>query len=335
MLYVTTRSDRDAYTAHKVLRESIAPDGGLYLPMRFPKYEASELQRISELGFSSAVAELLNAFFVCNLTGWDVEFSVGRNAVKLVTMKHRITVAELWHNTTASYNNLLLDLYNSITGSKDAKPPSDWFIIAVRIAVLFGIYSEMCKQEVIDCGGSIDISVPANSFAVPIAAHYARYMGLPISTIVCTCNNSTVWDFLQLGELSTASVDSGTLSRFERLLSNRFSQRDLLSFLNTVNSGKSFALCEEKLPTLNQGYFCIVVSDTRADQSINSIFRSTQYIADPECAICIAGLRDYRAKTGVSRPTVIFSDVSPLESSSDIERATGISALKLQEYLNH
>ena len=53
MLYVTTRNNRDAYTAQRVLRENRGPDGGLYVPFREPVFsreEIDELRRMLEEG---------------------------------------------------------------------------------------------------------------------------------------------------------------------------------------------------------------------------------------------------------------------------------------------
>ena len=38
MLYVTTRNNRDAFTAQRVLTENRGPEGGLFLPFREPLF---------------------------------------------------------------------------------------------------------------------------------------------------------------------------------------------------------------------------------------------------------------------------------------------------------
>ena len=54
MLYVTTRDSRDAYTANRALSENRGPEGGFYVPMRLPHFEAEELK-----GFLTFVKESL------------------------------------------------------------------------------------------------------------------------------------------------------------------------------------------------------------------------------------------------------------------------------------
>ena len=38
MLYVTTRNNRDAYTARRALTENRGPDGGFFVPFREPVF---------------------------------------------------------------------------------------------------------------------------------------------------------------------------------------------------------------------------------------------------------------------------------------------------------
>ena len=60
MLYVTTRNNRDAYTAQRVLRENRGPDGGLYVPFREPVFSREEIDALKEKSFHQCVAEVLN-----------------------------------------------------------------------------------------------------------------------------------------------------------------------------------------------------------------------------------------------------------------------------------
>lgn len=63
MLYVTTRNNRDAYTAQRVLRENRGPDGGLYVPFREPVFSWEEIDALKEKSFHQCVAEVLNRLF--------------------------------------------------------------------------------------------------------------------------------------------------------------------------------------------------------------------------------------------------------------------------------
>ena len=61
MLYVSTRNDRDVFTANRALRENRCTVGGHYLPFRQPKFSEAELDVLLEQqkDLSSAIDQLL------------------------------------------------------------------------------------------------------------------------------------------------------------------------------------------------------------------------------------------------------------------------------------
>ena len=72
MLYATTRSDHDTFTSERALKESRAPDGGLYVPMRQVSYTPDELANLLEQSVSGIIAAIMNRFFSCKQTERDV-----------------------------------------------------------------------------------------------------------------------------------------------------------------------------------------------------------------------------------------------------------------------
>lgn len=333
MLYVTTRGNKDAYTSHRALHEDLAPDGGRFVPFRLPHYSAEEILALRTKTFGQAVAELLNVFFSCQLTGWDVDFCVGRNAARLVTMNLRITVAELWHNPSANYNYIVESLYRKIksTGSGAAV---DWARIAVRIAVLFGLYADMLQLEMTSYDQTVDISVPVEDFSAPMAAWYARSMGLPIGTIICTCEeNCPVWDLIHRGTFNTAAVNSATQLGIERLVESAFGSDEVQVYREKCKNGQTYVVDEDLLGSLKNNIFCAVAGEKRSETTINSVFRNNSYIIDPMTSLCYSGLQDYRSRTGSNRITLLLAERTPLDYTSQISAATGIPDTKLIDYI--
>ena len=103
MLYMTTRDRFDAHTIAASLQSDCGPDGGRYVPFKMPAYTADEIAQLGEKGFGQCVADVLNLFFCVNLSGWDVECSVGRNICNIAPINHKVLVAELWNNPQWSY----------------------------------------------------------------------------------------------------------------------------------------------------------------------------------------------------------------------------------------
>ena len=63
MLYITTRDNKDTFTAHRALTEAYAPDGGGFVPFRLPTYAPDEIATLKEKNFGTIVAEILNSIF--------------------------------------------------------------------------------------------------------------------------------------------------------------------------------------------------------------------------------------------------------------------------------
>ena len=328
MLYITTRGNKDAFTAYRALMENSAPDGGQYIPFVMPVYDANEISTLVSKSFGQIVAELLCRFFSVKISGWDVEFAIGRNASKVVAMNHRIAIAELWHNPEGKFSYLVDSLYKKICGVYNpADKPSSWTEIAIRIAVLFGLYGELLRSGVIDLEQVLDVSVPAGDFSAVMSAWYARKIGLPIGKIICTCDeNSGLWDFINRGVFTVSRNNAALVPGVERLIYGTFGFDEANLFSTKCSEKRSFTLDEEEqLPQLNEGLFCVVAGASRGESIVNSVYRSNNYIIDPETALCYGGIQDYRAKIGDSKLTLLLAGRTPMDYASVITSATGLT----------
>ncbi len=334
MLYITTRNDRDSYTAHKALHADFAQDGGLFVPFHLPVYSADEIALLKEKTFGETVTGVMNLFFSSRLAPWDLDFSVGRNITRIVPMNHRIVIAELWHNLEGNFSYVEKVLQNAIVADGTAVP-GNWLQICVRMAALVGLYGELLKNETVMSGQYIDISVPNDGLKTLMAAWYCRRMGLPIHTIICCCEETgNLWDFIHRGVVSPLLLSSSLQLGVERLIHAALGCEEALRFSECCVDKKVYSVDEEKLPALNKGLFCTVAGGDRALNTINSVFRSNACIIDPDAALCYSGLQDYRAKTGESGLTLLLSERTPVDFAKDICNATGLSQEKLHSIVS-
>ena len=249
MLYVTTRNEHNAYTAHRAIHTPKGTDGGEFVPFRMPEFTPEEIAALQETSFGQCVADMLNRFFSCGITGWDVEVVAGRHAAKLKTLPHRVTVAELWHNVDGSYDHLEAVLARRIIGDGDA--PNGWVRIVIRLSVLTGLYGMMLREGYITNNQVFDVAVPTGDFTMVMAVWYLRRMGLPVANIICCCNdNSAVWDLLRHGEMKTVSmlkhtvtplVDASIPDQLERLVSATLGTKEACRYHEVLNDGKVYA----------------------------------------------------------------------------------------------
>ena len=252
-----------------------------------------------------------------------------------MTMNHRIVIAELWHNPRAAFSYIVESIYKKIKQTDEVKEtPTDWVQIAVRIAVIFGIYSQMLREDILQFGQCVDFSVYNDDFTTPIAVWYSRKMGLPVNMIICTSEEeSNIWDFVHRGVFASAAANEELLLGLERLVQGTIGECEVEKFTASVQKGKVYSVDEELLPKFNDGLFCAVAGKNRAGSTINSLFRTNSYIIDPCTALCYGGLQDYRARTGGSGLTVLLAERTPLDFKAEISAATGIAEDKLIDHV--
>ena len=337
MLYATTRSKTDTYTAHRVLREDRAPDGGFYIPFRMPALDLAQINTLKNQTFSESVAQILNLFFSAGLTAWDVDCIIGKTAAKVLCTSHRVMFVQLWNNPRGEYAYTVDQLYQKLLGDQSRSEATDWAKIAIRIAVLFGIYSLVPSD-------SFDVSVNSGDFSVPMAVWYARAMGLPVGMIVCACNeNSAPWDFLHRGEMntgiakvntSTPELDIPNPAGLERLIYSTLGLEETARYLDASARKGMYIVQPPALQNLNRGMFVSVVGKDRVTPVIGSMYRSNMCILDSYTAVSYGSLQDYRAKTGEGNPTVLLWDRSPLNDISAVSRATGLNREEITNALN-
>ena len=335
MLYITTRSRRDAYTAQRALRESRGPDGGMYLPFRGPSYSVEEWKELAAAPFGQRVAEILNRLFGCKLTCWDVDVCIGRNPVPLVSLGHRTLAAELWRNQGLSYDYMARELAEQLLDASDYK--TGWLAIALGVALLFGIFGQLNTDE------PTDISLISGDFSAPISAYYAKQWGLPIGTIICCCNeNSGLWELLCHGQLRTDATSVRTAipeadvalpEQLERLVFEAGGEAEVARYLEVCRRGGAYAPSDSVLANLGRDFRVSVVSSSRIGQTISSVYRTHNYVLSPAAALSYAGLMDARAKPGLHKTALILAEKSPMLDAGYTAASLGIAGTELNDIL--
>lgn len=326
MLYLTTRSRADSYTANRALRESAAPGGGAYLPFRFPVLSREEIDELSNQSFSEAVAQMLNRFFSVKLTAWDVEFSAGRNLISLFRFGRKICCVRAWNSVHSTMDHLAGRLYALLCHEiYTGQTPSGWAKMAICISSLVGFTAELMKNGVSD----FDIALNDQDFDMVVAAWYCRSMGLPIGKILCACGaNSALWDLLHKGEANAKQLKN--YPGVEMLIYSILGLEENLRYLQTTGIYKLDAL---QLPKVNAGMFASVVGNNRMTSLIQGVMRTDGILIDPAMAVSYGVLQDYRSKVGESNLTLILSTQNPANRKKEIVQAAGIPESEFEKYM--
>lgn len=345
MLYVTTRDKTNVCTAYRTLGQDRGDDGGFFVPFHMPKLDREQIEELKDKTFGQNVADVLNLLFKARLDGWDVDFCIGRYPTKLVTMSHRIVFAEVWHNPDLDFARLVRNLTSRIRGTEDtAGEPTNWAWIAVRIAVLVGVFGELLRVNMVDIDRPVDVAVPSGDFTAPMAVWYAREMGLPVANIICGCNdNGGIWDLLHHGELHTDAVASRTLTPagdhtvppdLERLIHATLGAAETDRFLKACAEGRTYRPPELLFENMRRGMYAGVVSGSRMESIIRSFYNTSTYMMDPYSALAYCSLQDYRTRYAVNRTALVLSEKSPAHAAPIVAKALGISVEELSDRLN-
>ena len=168
---------------------------------------------------------------------------------------------------------------------------------------------------------------------------YAKEMGLPVGNIICSCNeNCALWDFLNHGELKTDTqpirtttplADVGLPQELERLIYGYFDWDGAKEFLQICRNKGLYIPPAEAFTHLRNGLFSAVVSRSRVDVLISSVYRTNSYLIGPYTALAYGGLTDYRAKTGESRTAVILAERAPAQDAAVVAAAMGMTEEQL------
>ena len=304
MLYLSTRNKADSFTAYRVLHSDAAPDGGMFLPMQLPVQNDADLAAFAQMNFGEAAAAVLNLFFGTKLSGWDVDFAVGRQAVDLVSIGHKVYIAESWHNPAGTQTYLAQRLYDLVTNQKNsAQVPNLWFQTAVNIAVLFSAYGKCCRRRIY----KLDIAVESGDLMLLLAVRYAKKMGLPIREIILGCTDQdSFWDFLSDGDYAVGRKDWN--AGLEALLWLEFGYGEAACYLTALENKSIYRLKTYPLEQLRKGLFVTVVGESRVKNVAES---SPAYRMEPGTARAFAAVQDYRAKTGENKDTLLFARNTP------------------------
>lgn len=304
MLYVSTRNKVDAFTAYKVLRSDTATDGGVFMPMQIPVLSDIQLAELEQMNFGQATAYIMNLLFGTKITGWDVDFAVGRQSVTLTEIGHKVSVSENWHNPAGEYDYFVRRLFALVCGEKFPKQkPNFWFCTAAYIALLFGTYGRFCRRDVY----AFDIAVQTGDLQQLLAIRCAQKMGLPISKIILgSLEGDGLWEFLSYGDYQTGRkvLPAG----LEALLWLEFGVTEVQNYLKTAEKRGIYKLNPVMLETFRQGIFVAVVGDGRARDVALGAYRSAGYAMETGTARAFGALQDYRAKHGENRNTLLLAE---------------------------
>jgi len=123
MRYISTRGAAPSRSFADVLLTGLAPDGGLYMPEAWPRFDASEMARFSGARYAEAAHTVLSCFAGDSISDADLRVDIeaayaafeGRDVAPLVEIDRNLYLLELFHGPTLAFKDIALQLLGRLT----------------------------------------------------------------------------------------------------------------------------------------------------------------------------------------------------------------------------
>ena len=137
MKYISTRGKSTPVTSAQAILMGLAPDGGLFLPEKFPFFLPEELAEITELNYQRLAQKILG-LYLTDFSGDELrtftEKAYGENfdtpEITPITMVgQNLGFLELWHGPTCAFKDLALQLLPHLLTAATRKTSVDQEIV--------------------------------------------------------------------------------------------------------------------------------------------------------------------------------------------------------------
>lgn len=293
-----------------------------------------EIMDIGRQPSNMSIATIWNLYFDSAITGWDLDFSVGRNWVRLRQLQRRIILAEGWHNQEGD-----LAYFLRFLSERRGIPCGFWAETVAKISVLGSCLARVMADGKQGGREYADLACVSGDFSGILAGMYLKRMGFPIGKLVCCCNeNNNVWELVHMGVMRTDGVcvptqtpeaDMVLPEGLEHLIFLLGGVRGAVDYARATYMGLNYEPGEELLKKMRQELYVSVVSDGRVSFAAAGIFQSTQSVVSIYDALCFAGVQDYWAKGGTNRMCLLLSQRSPALDPNVLAEALKISVKEL------
>ena len=132
MEYISTRSKEKIYSFHEVFLKGLAPDEGLFVPKKFPKYSLKEIKNLENFSYKDLASKIIHDYCSNEFSENEIKKLV-ENSYKsfrndnVVEIKKigKFYLAELFHGPTLAFKDIAMqvigNMYEKILGETKAK----------------------------------------------------------------------------------------------------------------------------------------------------------------------------------------------------------------------
>ncbi|MCR5033493.1 MAG: threonine synthase [Lachnospiraceae bacterium] len=212
-----------------------------------------------------------------------------------------------------------------------------------QIVYYFYSYALLLRNEEIEEGEKINITVPTGNFGNILAAYYAMNMGLPVNKLICASNeNKVLFDFFGTGAYdrnrdfiltSSPSMDILISSNLERLI-YRIAGNDAeknTAFMRSLTENGKYEITESMRKGLAD-FYGNYASEEETAATIKRIYDACGYVIDTHTAVAATVYDKYRKETKDTTKTVIASTASPFKFARSVMCAIDPALDSMQDF---
>ncbi len=123
MRYISTRGDsRNSHNFERILLDGLSPDGGLYVPINFPKFSNSQIWSFKDYKYYRLVYEITKDFVkpsipeedyleICKKTYTNFN---SKEIISFTNLNNNESILNLYHGPTAAFKDFALQLLGNI-----------------------------------------------------------------------------------------------------------------------------------------------------------------------------------------------------------------------------
>ena len=154
MLYSSSRGKSESVKFLEVLTSGVAPDGGLYLPEKTPKFLEEELLSFKNFSYNELALEILHPFMDDFLSREELEkiilesYSSFRieNVVQINNQKQFGNILELFHGPTYAFKDVAMQLLAGLLNKASEKIDKKIVILGATSGDTGSAAIEACKR---------------------------------------------------------------------------------------------------------------------------------------------------------------------------------------------
>ena len=121
MEYISTRNSKKTFSFIDVFLKGLAPDGGLFVPQKIPKYSPQELMNLKNLSYNELAENIILKFCGDTFSGEEIKEIVHNsyknfrveNVVKIKKLE-KINFLELFHGPTLAFKDIAMQVIGNM-----------------------------------------------------------------------------------------------------------------------------------------------------------------------------------------------------------------------------